>query len=80
MASPFPIKEPKNPNDLIKPAVQGTKSVLNAALKVGVLKVVVTSSIAAVYCSSNIQKVLNEEDWADPTTIATYSKSKFFAE
>ena len=48
VASPFPIEVPKNENDIIKPAVQGTINVLRAALKNNVKRVVLTSSIAAV--------------------------------
>ena len=47
-ASPFPSKNPKNENDLIEPAVNGTKFVLNAAIKYKIKHVVITSSIAAI--------------------------------
>ena len=47
-ASPFPLAQPKNENELIKPAVEGTLAALKAALKHGVKRVVITSSLAAV--------------------------------
>lgn len=49
VASPFPETIPKDPQVLIKPAVQGATNVLTAAIKHGVKKVVMTSSIAAIY-------------------------------
>lgn len=47
-ASPFPPKEPKDENEIIKPAVEGTLAVLRAAHKHGVKRVVITSSCSAV--------------------------------
>ena len=46
-ASPVGM-EPKNPDDMIIPAVNGTKFVMNAAVANGVKRVVVTSSVAAI--------------------------------
>lgn len=44
-ASPFILKEPDNPDDLIKPAVDGTLNVLRACAEAGsVRRVVLTSS------------------------------------
>jgi dihydroflavonol-4-reductase len=80
-ASPFPIAQPKDENDLIRPAVQGTERVLGAAKAAGVMRIVLTSSVVAVLneAKSGIQ---TEEDWCDvslPTTTA-YGKSKTLAE
>ena len=48
-ASPFFLKNPTNPDEMIKPAVDGTLVVLRAASEAGTVeKVVVTSSFAAV--------------------------------
>ena len=47
-ASPVGINEPADPNDMIRPAVEGTLSIMRAAVKHQVKRVVVTSSIAAV--------------------------------
>jgi dihydroflavonol-4-reductase len=80
-ASPFPIAQPKNPDDLIRPAVQGTLRALTAAREAGVGRVVLTSSIAAVV---NEAKGFpqDESDWCNtdlPTTTA-YARSKTLAE
>ena len=48
-ASPFPIENPKNEDVLIKPAVEGTLAVMKAAQINKVKRVVVTSSVAAIY-------------------------------
>ena len=48
VASPFPPSQPKDPDELIVPAREGTLRVLRAALEAGVKRVVVTSSVAAV--------------------------------
>ena len=80
-ASPFPIAQPKNPDDLIRPAVQGTLRALTAAREAGVGRVVLTSSIVAIV---NEAKGFpqDETDWCNtdlPTTTA-YAKSKTLAE
>lgn len=89
VASPFPDKIPSNPDDLIKPAVDGTLNVLKAASEAAVKRVVLTSSIAAVYDPSvaipkenEETKKFNEENWTnteDPH-LDSYSKSKTLAE
>jgi nucleoside-diphosphate-sugar epimerase len=48
VASPFPMVSPSDENQLIKPAVEGTRNVLTAAFKANVQRVVVTSSTAAI--------------------------------
>lgn len=80
-ASPFPIAQPKDENDLIRPAVQGTERVLRAAKAAGVTRVVLTSSVVAVLNEAKTG-VQDESDWCDvalPTTTA-YGKSKTLAE
>lgn len=47
-ASPFVTTMPKDRNDLIRPAVEGTERALSAGLRAGVERVVLTSSMAAV--------------------------------
>ena len=66
-ASPFPAKPPKNEDDLIKPAVEGTKAVLNACRKYNVKRLVVTSSIAAIldYSRDISGTVCNEDQWLE---------------
>ena len=48
-ASLFPIASPDNEDDLIRPAVEGTLRALRAAKATGVKRVVLTSSVAAIY-------------------------------
>ena len=48
VASPFVIEAPKDENELIRPAVDGTMRVLKAAIAAGAKRFVQTSSIAAV--------------------------------
>ncbi len=83
VASPFPPKQPRDPDDLIVPAREGTLRVLRAALDAGVRRVVVTSSIAAIRLAKGAQKrPLNEGDWTDPEAdgLTPYVRSKTIAE
>jgi dihydroflavonol-4-reductase len=83
VASPFPPKQPKDPDDLIVPAREGTLRVLRTALDHNVKRTVVTSSIAAVRLAKGTeQKTLTEEDWTDPDEdgLTPYVRSKTIAE
>src|SRR3954468_13738196 len=83
VASPFPPNQPKDPDELIVPAREGTLRVLGKALDHGVKRVVVTSSIAAVRLAKGAEKqTLNEEDWTDPDSpdLTPYVRSKTIAE
>ena len=82
VASPFPSKPPKDAQkEVIQPAVNGTVNVLNAALKAGVKKVVVTSSIVAVMTGhQKDEDPLTEAIWSDPNQGGAYEKSKLLAE
>jgi dihydroflavonol-4-reductase len=81
-ASPFPITQPKNPQELIRPAVEGTRRVLAAAAAAGVKRIVLTSSVAAVVDLSKGEHLQDEADWCDPSkdTVTAYEKSKTLAE
>lgn len=84
-ASPFPIASPKDENDLIRPAVEGTLRALNAAHVAGVKRVILTSSNAAVYgCELPAgKKEYDETLWTDvnhPIGRGAYTKSKTLAE
>jgi nucleoside-diphosphate-sugar epimerase len=80
-ASPFPSHVPKNEDDLIRPAREGTLRVLRAAKAAGVRRVVLTSSIAAISYGPG-RAPFSEKDWTDPDgPLATpYYKSKTLAE
>lgn len=81
-ASPFPIAQPKDPQALIRPAVEGTRRVLEAAADAGIRRVVLTSSVAAVVDLSKGEHLQDEEDWCDPSkdSATAYEKSKTLAE
>ena len=79
IASPIPPYVPKDENEIIKPAVEGTINVLNAALEKGVEKVVVTSSCLTLLFG-NDGKEVNEDDWSDINKCSHYPKSKVLAE
>ncbi|KAJ6031139.1 nucleoside-diphosphate-sugar epimerase [Penicillium herquei] len=84
VASPLPASAPKNEDELIKPAREGTLRVLRAARDAKVKRVVVTSSSAAIegHGQQDSNKVLTEEDWTDINApgIGAYAKSKTLAE
>ena len=84
VASPFFAAEPKNPEDLIQPAVQGTLNVIQAADQAGVKRVVLTSSMAAIVfgLDHNPQEPIDETRWTpvDHKDSNSYIKSKTLAE
>lgn len=85
VASPFPNAEPNHPDDVIKPAVEGTKRVLKFAAEAGTVKrVVVTSTMAAVHgeVDETGDRVFDENDWTNPDwkSLEAYAKSKTLAE
>ncbi|MBI5352353.1 MAG: NAD-dependent epimerase/dehydratase family protein [Chloroflexi bacterium] len=82
IASPFPLFEPKNEDELILPAVQGTQRVLRAAHDANIKRVVIVSSVAAVSAGHHGEnKTFDENDWSIiENNIGAYSKSKTLAE
>jgi dihydroflavonol-4-reductase len=83
VASPFPLVQPKDPDELIVPARDGTLRVLRAALAGGASRVVVTSSVAAVGGSAEGSgRPLDESDWTDldDPSVTPYARSKTIAE
>ncbi|HWM64474.1 MAG TPA: NAD-dependent epimerase/dehydratase family protein [Solirubrobacterales bacterium] len=83
VASPFPQAQPKDPDELIVPAREGTLRILRASLDAGVERVVVTSSVAAVSGGrSPAPGTLTERDWSDPDNpkLTPYARSKTLAE
>jgi dihydroflavonol-4-reductase len=84
LASPFPLGEPKDPDELLRPAVDGTLRVLRAAVNAGVPRVVQTSSMAAVLGGHHNKRLqpFTEDDWTDASdpAVSTYYRSKTLAE
>jgi dihydroflavonol-4-reductase len=83
VASPFVTTKPKDPEHLIRPAVQGTTRAIDAALNAGVERVVVTSSLAAVqYAPARRDHLFTASDWTplDRRGLGTYTVSKVRAE
>src|ERR1700678_2429378 len=82
VASPIPSVQPKDPDELIVPARQGTVRVLKAARDAGARRVVLTSSFAAVGYSPKAVRDYTEADWTDPDTpgLPPYPRSKAIAE
>ena len=82
-ASPFVLRVPKDPQELIRPAVEGTRRAIAAALGGQVERIVLTSSIAAIqYGHASYDRLLTEADWTnvDSPTTGAYAKSKTLAE
>ncbi len=83
VASPFPPSIPKDEEELIRPAREGTLRVLRAARDAGVKRVVQTSSYAAIGYGRGPQEApFNETNWTDPDgdDVLPYLKSKTLAE
>ncbi|PNH37773.1 hypothetical protein VD0004_g9026 [Verticillium dahliae] len=88
VASPFPADEPKDENDLIKPAREGTLRALRAAKEAGTVKrVVVTSSTASIMYGHGPRSKddpFTEKDWTElenpKSHVGAYPKSKTLAE
>jgi len=83
-ASPFPLGEPKDPEELIRPAVDGTLRAMRAAKAAGITRVILTSSCAAIYKDASKPKAApsTEENWTsvkDPS-VGAYEASKTLAE
>ena len=82
VASPIPVTQPEDPDELIVPAREGTLRVLRAACDAGVRRVVLTSSFAAIGYTPKPGAEFTEADWTDPGTpgLEPYPRSKAIAE
>jgi len=82
VASPIPPAQPKNPDELIVPAREGTLRVLRAARDAGARRVVLTSSFAAIGYTPKPGADFTERDWTDPDMpgLPPYPRSKTVAE
>jgi len=95
VASPLGVADPKDPNELIVPAREGARRAVGAAIKAGVRRVVLTSSVAAANKGARSVDWAHDElrnetgDWTSDETIWTdpaapkvgvYAQSKTLAE
>lgn len=83
VASPVSIAEPRNPDELIVPAREGTRRAVGAALRAGVKRVVLTSSVAAASPRAGMRESASDErQWTDldDPNVGAYSRSKTLAE
>lgn len=82
VASPLAAAAPKDEDELIRPAREGTLRVLRAAQRAGAKRVVLTSSFAAIGYGRVLKRPYDERDWtkADAPGLAAYPKSKTLAE
>ena len=81
VASPIAL-ENHDEDFFVKPAVAGVKRAFKFAKKYNVKKVVLTSSVAAIFDTLEEKTYYDETDWSDPDnpSISHYSKSKTLAE
>ena len=84
VASPLPLSNPRDDNDLVRPARAGALRVLAAARDERVRRVVMTASTAAIaYGHGGREAPFTEADWSDETNRAdssAYERSKTIAE
>ncbi len=83
-ASPFVIKQPRDRGELVRPAVDGTRRALEAALRGKVERIVVTSSMAAIMYGHDKTRTapFTAADWTNPDApdVSAYTESKVKAE
>jgi dihydroflavonol-4-reductase len=81
VASPISIST-KDEEFFVGPAVAGVNRAMKFAKNHGLKKVVLTSSVAAIFETSVLKQYYDESDWSDPNkkTINHYAKSKTLAE
>ncbi len=81
VASPMPVREYRG-QDLVKPAREGTRRVLEAARRAGVRHVVLTSSVVAAIPAAMVDAPTDETVWTDLSGkgVNPYARSKTLAE
>ena len=83
-ASPFPMVQPKDAEEVIRPAVDGTLRAMKAAKAAGIERVILTSSTVAIMgCDlPEGRSAYDEQDWTDPDRegVSPYAQSKTLAE
>ena len=82
-ASPYLLDVADPKRDLVEPAVQGTRNILEACLAAPAVKrIVLTSSMAAITDEPDDAKILTERDWNERSSLTRnpYYYSKTLAE
>ena len=81
VASPISL-ERTDEDYFVQPAIDGVNRALFFAKKHNIKKVVLTSSVAAIFDSLEKKDIYDESDWSHPNNphISAYSKSKTLAE
>jgi dihydroflavonol-4-reductase len=84
LASPFPVSQPRDEQELIRPAVDGSLRALRAAARAGVSRFVQTSSMVAVMYGHAHDRAtpFTAADWTrvESAGVTGYAKSKTLAE
>jgi nucleoside-diphosphate-sugar epimerase len=84
VASPFVTRMPADKDELIRPAVEGTRRALQAALAAAIERIVLTSSFAAVGYGHPLDRSapFTEADWSrtEGGDVNAYTESKTRAE
>jgi len=65
---------------VVKPAVEGTRAVLEGCRDHKVKRLVVTSSCVAIHSQAKVKSTWTEEDWSEESACSTYDLSKTLAE
>ena len=81
VASPISLENTEE-EYFVQPAIDGVKRAFKFAKKHNIKKVVLTSSVAAIFNTIENKILYDETDWSDPASplIDAYSKSKTLAE
>ena len=73
VASPLPAEAVRDPErEIMIPAIEGTRAILEAAEKHGVKKVVLVSAAATVIDLSDYKPLFDENDFAKPADHSNY--------
>ena len=82
VASPFINIEPKDENEYIRPAVDGTMRALKAAKSAGIKRVVLTSSMVSMLGNADKSIKVDSQSWTNVKgkNVSAYAKSKTLAE
>jgi len=82
VASPFINIEPRDENEYIRPAVDGTMRAMKSAKKAGIKRVVLTSSIVSMLEDADKSINIDSKSWTNVNAknVSSYAKSKTLAE